>query len=117
MRARASSAAFACCAVPLTQSDLTLTLAATVRPLEAGLCLLSILLAGFGTLAATSLGGYSPSLLKQLEDDGDAGAAHLATDLSRHDREYLVVAFTYTAIGWIAGLWFLDGAVDPDNQA
>ncbi len=109
-------AALACCALPLAQSDLTVTLAATVRPLEAGLCLLSILLAGFGTLAATSLGGYSPSLLKQLEEDGDEGAARLANDLSRHDREYLVVAFTYTAIGWVAGLRFLDGAVDAANQ-
>ena len=99
------------------QGDLpTLTLAATLSPLDAALCLAAVLLAGLGTLAATSLGGYSPSLLKQLEDEGDDGAARLASDLARHDREYLVVAFTYTAIGWITGLHFLGRAVDPANQ-
>ncbi len=112
----------ALCGAPLLplaqQSELPhLVVNATLSPVHVALSLTGILLAGFGTLAATSLGGYSPSLLKQLEEDEeDAASEQLAADLAAHDREYLVVAFTYTAIGWIGGLWALQAAVDAANQ-
>jgi CBS domain containing-hemolysin-like protein len=95
----------------------TVTLAATVSPLDLTLSLAGILLAGFGTWAATGLGGYSPALLKQLAEDGDQRAEAMAGDLDRHDREYLVVAFAYTAIGWLVGLHFLLRGVDAANHA
>jgi putative hemolysin len=100
--------------VPQSQLP-TVTLSATLSPLDLAACLAGILLAGLGTLAATGLGGYSPSLLKQLADCGDDRAMRMARDLEAHDREYLIVAFAYTALGWIGGLYFLQRGIDRES--
>ncbi|MBL9077048.1 MAG: HlyC/CorC family transporter [Planctomycetes bacterium] len=91
----------------------TVSLTATLSPLHLGVCLGAMALAGFGTLAAASLVGYSPSLLSQALEEADrSDRTERDEEVARRDTEYLVVATVYSAAGWTLGLWSLLHATD-----
>lgn len=95
----------------------TVSIAATVSPLHIGLGLLATAVAGFGTLAAACLVGYSPTRLSQLlEEEQRADREQRNDEIARRDTEYLVVATVYSATGWTLGLWSLLHAADPASR-
>ncbi|MEO6594865.1 MAG: hemolysin family protein [Planctomycetota bacterium] len=98
--------------------DLTaLTEPAAFSPGFAALSLAAAALAGFGALAAASLMGYSPARLShELDDTNRPDKTQRKQEIDGRDTEYLVVAVTYTAIGWVLGLWSLQHAVPPDTR-
>ena len=88
-------------------------IAATISPLHAALALGAAAVAAFGTIAAASLIGYSPTRLEQMLDEARRPDAQRITDeLDRRDRDYFVVATALMAVGWVTGLWALGHAVD-----
>jgi CBS domain containing-hemolysin-like protein len=95
----------------------TVTFAATISPLHLALCAAAVGFAGLGSMAAASLIGYSPTLLaERLAEAERPDRDAITEDFARRGPEYLAVAMTYTAIGWMAGLWALGEAVDAANQ-
>lgn len=68
-------------------------------------------LVALGTLLATALIGYSPTMLDQVLEDGERpDRAARTQEIAARDAEYLVVATIFGAAGWVLGLWSLLGS-------
>lgn len=95
----------------------TVTFAATVSPLHLALCAAAVGFATLGSTAAASLIGYSPTLLAEhLDEEERPDREAINDEFERRGQEYLAVALTYTAFGWVVGLWALEHAIDPANH-
>ncbi|MBM4062646.1 MAG: HlyC/CorC family transporter [Planctomycetes bacterium] len=107
----------ALCLGPLPPGTAEAEAQATISAPHLGLCIAAVALAGLGALAAASLIGYSRTLLaEQLEEENRGDREAVREDLERRDAEYLTVAMTFTAAGWIVGLWALGKAFGPAWQ-